>query len=271
MSDAIEIYYRENYLPMELKNHFHNSYEMIYVVEGKAEFRINDKLYTVGRDDVVFINNLENHELKVLELPYRRSFILIKPNCFQTLISNPILASIFKYRPERFEHVIHLNDEKSRSICQITSKMTDEFSMKADFWEAALESCLQLLLVSIYRAYKEHFPLKTLNRSTNTILEIQKYIDAHLIEPLSLEEVSKLFYTDMYYLSHLFKKVTGFNFKDYIILQRISKAKDQLYYTSDDVTTVGLNCGFNNVNHFIRTFKKYAGTTPYQYRKMHTK
>jgi AraC-like DNA-binding protein len=269
MDNPLEIQYRENYTGMEMKNHFHNSYEVIFVIEGKAEFKINEKKYTVGRNDILFVSNLENHELKVLELPYKRYFILIKPDSFHSLITNPILASIFKYRPESFEHVIPLNAEKKLQVSDIIQRMLDEYARKVDFWEATLESYLQLLLVSLYRSYKQYFPLKTLNQSTNTILEIQKYIDEHFMEAISLEEISKLFYTDMYYLSHLFKKVTGFNFKDYIILQRISKAKDLLFYTSDDVTTVGLNSGFNNVNHFIRIFKKYAGTTPYQYRKMH--
>jgi AraC-like DNA-binding protein len=71
----------------------------------------------------------------------------------------------------------------------------------------------------------------------------------------------------MYYLCHLFKAVTGFSIKNYLIQYRISRSKDLLVLTSDDMTMVGSACGFQNVNHFIRTFRRLVGITPYQYRK----
>jgi AraC-like DNA-binding protein len=74
----------------------------------------------------------------------------------------------------------------------------------------------------------------------------------------------------MYYLSRLFKKVSGYTFKEYLILQRIANAKSLLVYTDYNVTQICMKSGFNNVNHFIRTFKKQEGITPYQYRKKFT-
>jgi len=100
-----------------------------------------------------------------------------------------------------------------------------------------------------------------------TILRIQKYLEDNYSEEITLEEVSRRFYINAFYLSHSFKKLTGFGFKEYLILQRISRAKDFLFHTPDDITRVSLNVGFNNVNHFIRIFKKYEGLTPLQYRK----
>jgi YesN/AraC family two-component response regulator len=146
--------------------------------------------------------------------------------------------------------------------------MHREFNDKKPFWEATIKFYIYLLLISVYRISEEHFPLAKLNTSiNNVIVEIQKYIEDHFTEDISLKEISKLFYTDMYYLCHLFKNVTGYTFKSYLTLQRISRAKDLLFYADEDVTQVGLNSGFNNVNHFIRTFRKIVGITPYQYRK----
>jgi YesN/AraC family two-component response regulator len=125
------------------------------------------------------------------------------------------------------------------------------------------------MLVFLYRNYREHFPAASASSSMDTILSIQKYIEDNYNENITLNKLSRLFYTDMYYLSHQFRKLTGFTFKEYLILQRISRAKDLLLYTSDDITQVGLNSGFNCVNHFIRMFKKTQGITPLQYRKKH--
>lgn len=265
----VDIVYSETREELEMTTHFHNSYEIIYILEGKAQFKINSRLYTTDGSSMIFISNLESHELKVIEYPYRRYFILIQPEYFQSLINEPVLASIFKHRPEYFRHLVFLNPEEQGGISDIIKNMYKETVDRRPFWEATLDSCLHLLFVLLYRGYPDLFPLSVLNDSTYTVIKIQKYIERHYMEDISLEEVSKNFYIDMYYLSHLFKKIVGFTFKEYLILQRISKAKDLLFYARDSITQVAINSGFNNLNHFIRIFKKYIGTTPYQYRKMH--
>ncbi len=265
--NPIDIEYHDTHeKEWEIKNHFHNSYEIIYVLDGSVEVIINDKTYIANSNNIVFISNLESHQLKVLNNPYLRYVILLKPDYFQSIINHPILASILKHRPENFRHIIVLNSG-SIEIKNIFQKMHQEITHKSDFWESNLYSLLNLLLVELYRSYKEYFPLTTLNNSMKMILDIQKYMENNYLEEITLKEISKLFHSDMYYLSHLFKNVTGFTFKEYLIRLRISKAKDLLINTSDNITKVGLDSGFNNVNHFIRIFKKYENTTPYQFRK----
>jgi YesN/AraC family two-component response regulator len=221
----------------------------------------------VENNSLVFISNLESHQLRAIEYPYKRYFILIRPDCFRTLIKEPVLASVLMHRPDSFKHAIGVDPHDSREILNIFRAMNREGTEKKAHWEEAMGAHLHLLLILLYRKYEHCFPLSTVNNTMDTVLEVQKYVEEHFTEQISLREVSGLFYTNMYHLSHLFKKVTGFNFKEYVILQRIAKAKDLLFNTPDDVTTVGLNSGFGNVNHFIRIFRKYEGITPYQYRK----
>jgi YesN/AraC family two-component response regulator len=122
-------------------------------------------------------------------------------------------------------------------------------------------------MISLYRKYSGSFPAHITNNISGLILQIQRYIEENSSHNINLKDISKMYYTDMYYLSHNFKKITGYTFKEYLILQRISRAKDFLYHTKDDISMVGVKSGFNNVNHFIRIFKKITGITPLQYRK----
>jgi YesN/AraC family two-component response regulator len=265
---SIDVNYNEDYKEWESENHNHNDYEIIFIAEGKVQLKVNDKLYFPDAHSMIFISNLESHELKVLEYPYKRYFIKIKPDFLQSIISEPLLLSIFQYRPEAFNHIVTLKPQEEKSILDTITRMHAEYNKKNPFWEAVVKIYIYMLLITVYRISEEHFPLSRLNSSmNNVIIEIQKYIEEHFTEDISLKEISKLFYTDMYYLCHLFKSATGYTFKSYLTLQRISKAKDLLFYTDDDVTQVGLNSGFNNVNHFIRTFRKIVGITPFQYRK----
>jgi AraC-like DNA-binding protein len=268
----IDIRYRTRYRAISeewyMENHFHNDYELIYILEGKIELKINNKVYIPKKNSMIFINNMELHGYKILEYPYKRYVIMIKPDFLQSTITEPVLSSVFQHRPNNFKHIMAIPQESSPGIQETFNILYREFKGSKAFREASLKVFLYQLLISIYRISNEHFPMSKVNNPMNTVIAlVQNYIDEHYMDDLSLKDISKLFFTDMYYLCHLFKNVTGFTFKSYLIQQRISKAKDMLAYTDNDVTEVGLDCGFNNINHFIRTFKKMLEITPYQYRK----
>lgn len=265
--NILDVSYQETMKDFEMKSHYHNLFEIIYILEGKIRFKINNQFYTAGSNCILFISNFESHELTVIEYPYKRYFVLIKPDYLQSAISEPILTSIFKHRPAHFNPILTLKPDDTCRVNKIFRDIYDESSGRNTFWVTNMTSYLNLLLVFLYRNYKSSFPLTGINPAVKTVLDIQKYIEEHVTDEITLSEVAKLFYTDMYYISHQFKKVTGFNFKEYLILQRISKAKELLFHTPSNITQIGLDCGFNNVNHFIRIFRKYENTTPFQYRK----
>jgi len=250
-----------------LDEHFHNAFEIIYVQQGLVQYIIEQSTYTIHENSLILINHMEKHRVKILKSPYRRYFMLIKPDYFNVIIDNPILASIFNNRSVNFSHVIELDVNKIDETTAQFDSIYQELQLKNNFWEQAVKLLLYQFIIYLYRNYRYCFPLNNLSESMQIIIDIQKYIDEHLQEPISLEDLSLRYYRNMYYLSHLFRKTTGYTFIDYLCRQRISRAKDLLYHTHASITQVCLDAGFNNVNHFIRIFKKYELLTPYQYRK----
>lgn len=264
-----EIGYRENMKHWLVESHYHNDYEIIYVAKGTPEFTINNKTYKVEQDSLIFVNNLETHEYKILQYPYCRYVIMMNPDFINSFINEPTLTSVFKYRPQNFNHVLKLTDEQVPVILDIFNKTLEEYSNLKPYWENTVKLYVYLLLVTLFRFSQVLFPLSNLDKAANKkiIVDVQKYIEDNYTQDINLKDISKQFHTDMYYLCHLFKEVTGYTFKTFVTLRRISNAKDLLAYTDQDVTEVGMNCGFGNVNHFIRTFKKVVGITPFQYKK----
>lgn len=263
----IDINYTENTDNKEIINHYHNSHEIIYILEGTASFEINDKSYSCKSGDLIFISNLESHNVKISSYPYKRFFLFIDPQYFQSIMKDPLLTSILKHRPEHYNHVISLTDIHKHIFMEFFKNMHDENIQGYDYSGYKMECYLQLFLIELFRSYKSSFPLSHVHKSMGTVLEVQKYIDENYTEDINLEAVAKKFFINMYYLSHQFKGITGFSFKEYLILQRISRSKHLLLHTQYDITTVAAESGFNNVNHFIRIFKKFEGFTPYQYKK----
>lgn len=68
----------------------------------------------------------------------------------------------------------------------------------------------------------------------------------------------------------IFQKWFGIAPSEALAFRRFEKALNQIHYTSDSLTQIGLNCGFYDQSHFIRVFRKFAEMTPLQYAKVKT-
>jgi len=103
--------------------------------------------------------------------------------------------------------------------------------------------------------------------TTNRTHEITEYILNHYMEDLTLENLSERFHISPYYLSHLVKSETGFTLTSNIQLTRIRNAQKMLIFTDLRIAEIAEKCGFNSFSQFNRTFMKYLGVSPSQYRK----
>ncbi|MFD0672806.1 response regulator [Cohnella sp. GCM10027633] len=84
---------------------------------------------------------------------------------------------------------------------------------------------------------------------------------------LSLAEVARSLFVSGNYLSTLFKQELGINFLDFIHQYRIEKAKALLQAGDSKIQTVAREVGYFDEAHFTKTFKKWTGSLPSQYKK----
>jgi AraC-like DNA-binding protein len=251
-----------------MHTHHHNAYELVLVLEGRALFTINGRQYRAQRGSLLFINNRESHMLCVQAVPYGRCYALIDPAFFHSAVPDPVLASVFRNRPESFSHMAQLPSSALPGVLALFSRMQEEREAGRDYWLEAVKSCLVSLMVLLYRHMRDFFPLKGMDRTTEAILAIQRRIEERSAEPFTLAEAAKSSFIDMHHLSRRFKAVTGFTFQQYQILQRIARAKELLCHTGGSVAKIGTATGFPTASHFIRIFRKTEGVTPGRYRKL---
>lgn len=102
---------------------------------------------------------------------------------------------------------------------------------------------------------------------TPAIQEVILYIDAHLSQRLSVQEVAAALHFHPSYLSRKFKQETGRNLTDYVNHQRIEYAKMLFQTGKTNVTNVALSCGYGSSSYFSKVFKKYTDTYPSDYLK----
>lgn len=98
---------------------------------------------------------------------------------------------------------------------------------------------------------------------------LKQYLLEQLPEPelYSLKEIAKKFYAEPRTLTLAFQQLTGKTILQFILDKRMEKAHDYILETELPIHEIVFRCGFNDVSHFIRSFKKIYGCTPGSLRK----
>ena len=99
------------------------------------------------------------------------------------------------------------------------------------------------------------------------VLDVTNYIQHHLSETISTEDIAKALFLSRSRLSVKFKQETNENLVDFILKQKTEEAKRLLRYTDKSAAAISAYLGFSSQSHFSRVFKKYADCLPNEYRK----
>jgi len=105
--------------------------------------------------------------------------------------------------------------------------------------------------------------------SSAVIAKIQAYIQGHLHQELSRDDIARCVYRNPAYLSRLFRKETGLSLSDYIVQVKIERAKRLLAETNDKISHIAESLGYVHFSYFAKLFRKMTGVTPQDYRKQH--
>lgn len=121
-------------------------------------------------------------------------------------------------------------------------------------WITTLRDGLCETLKSKKVTYKEH-----------VITNVRKYIQSHIEERLTLNDVAGIFGLSPNYLSVLFKKTCDVGFSEYITQMKITKAKTMLLEQDMKIYEVANELGFESAFYFSKVFKKVEGISPREY------
>jgi AraC family transcriptional regulator, melibiose operon regulatory protein len=93
------------------------------------------------------------------------------------------------------------------------------------------------------------------------------YANEHYLEDIRLLDVAEAMGVSYHHLSHTFKAVSGFSFREYLTLLRVNRARELLRDETLNITRISSSSGFSEHKHLDAAFRKYFATTPTQYRK----
>ncbi len=99
------------------------------------------------------------------------------------------------------------------------------------------------------------------------IQQIKSYIEGNYCSDIKIQYFSEKYFISREYLSKLFKENYGFGIYEYVLMLRMSKAKELLAHTEMQIQEISDLIGYSNNNYFSKAFKTYYGVSPSEYRK----
>jgi len=95
---------------------------------------------------------------------------------------------------------------------------------------------------------------------------LRRYVDANVDAPITLRSLAERFDLSQWHVSHVFSRSLGVTYSAYLASRRMDRARGYLENTDLSITEVSRLSGYRSVEHFSRTFKRYAGESPAHYR-----
>lgn len=248
-------------------DHCHNYYEIFYLLSGRCRFLLKDTVYHLEKGDLILISPGDLHHslyypgvsCDIINICFKREYVnleVLKPWLPADAMDS--LRSFMGSVPALYQEDFH----------GLLGRMLSEHSEVDEYSRAFLVCFLQELLLLLMRhsVMNEKEP-ELLNSRDADIMAATKYIYKNFRRPLTLEEVSGIASLSPTYFSKKFKQVTGMGFKEYLNYVRLKHAQTALLTTSNTITDIALEYGFNDSNYFKDLFKRVYGKSPREYRK----
>jgi len=133
---------------------------------------------------------------------------------------------------------------------------------------ASIQEILALLETSAIRLINQ--ARSTPRTMAHLVERVCEHVKRHLAEPVTLERLcAEALFVSPDHLSRIFQKTKGVRFKEWLLQQRVERAKDLLAATNEAIACVAARCGYDRHPCFCRVFRKASGMTPTQYRRAH--
>lgn len=251
-------------------SHFHNYIELTMVLRGGLTYTLAGRQYHLGSRDFIFSNPYEIHAINQIADDTNLIILEIETNSYKPLFSSD--ESLFFRWDETYNNrnldFYHNITTSIRNI--ITASINQEPA-----WLARAGQDIISILIAIYEQCENYSynskSLSNIEYQTQKASEIMEYLNAHYMEPISLQVLSEVVHLSAPYISKLFKETFGVGFLEYLNQLRVQKSIPALENTSDYILDIALSVGFNNAKTYGRAFQQVMGVTPSEYRSSHAK
>lgn len=256
---------------MEIPEHTHTYFEIIYVLSGSSVHVINQTVQTFTAGDFCILPPAARHaqsagtECNTIKILVRLSAFteicagLLKG---QDMLSRFLLGSIYN---ENSEQYLLFRTGDNAEVREHILDMFGEMLAPDNYTDRILTGMLMVLLLRL----SKHWPAATqIVPLGNSDHEILLYVQENY-STITLEKLAAHLHYTVPYCSRYIKKLFGCTFSQLLKQTRFQKADLLLKNSTLTVNQISKMIGYENPENFMRAFKKRHKMTPSQYRNLY--
>lgn len=248
-----------------LQRHSHTQFEIVLVNCGRGSYTTTAGVKVMEPGDMFIFASNEFHcitevggdGLEITNLHFEPRYLLMEGADSLSQANQNFC----------FAHAKSFGNRIPKDECGLLREMfcelQQEMTAKRPEYPVSVRALLNLMAVRLIREHGYSAEQSGSMPQLSGILKAMDYIDSHLVEPLTLQEISTAAGISPNYFSTLFKRLCHVTLWDYITAKRVEKAIHLICGDSGmTMLEIALTCGFNNTANFNKAFRKQTGMTP---------
>ena len=262
----IELYHIDStHTRYEMSAHWLSEVEIIRVLDGVLNVRLNNNIYSVRKNEIIFVNPEAVHQASPVDCTYE---CIVFNLDFIPALNNGSIYFIESLK--NHEYVIEEYLKESSPLAFAVNILFEAMYAKSSGYKFKVIGALYNLFGEIVDLHLYHptdsAPLAA-DKNVPKLRAVLSYIRTNYDAAITLDDMADAAGMSPKYFCYFFKEMTTKTPVEYLNLYRIEKASRKLINSDMSVTSVAFSCGFNDLSYFIKTFKQIKGITPAKFRK----
>ncbi len=265
LDEPFRIFHLRECTDREFVFHYHEFYKIIYLVDGKVDYKVEGKTYHLKPHDFVLVGANVIHKPEIdAATPYER-YIVYLSEAFVAEKSErgESLRFCFEEAGRLQNRVVHFAPESYGPLVGCLMRMEQIEGQKASYMGDLLLKSAFLEFMALFNRSIVEQPQSFITTAAynEKVINVIAYIREHLSEEISADILAKQCYVSKYHLMRQFKEATGYSIHQYINEKRIQAAR-QMILAGMPASRACYECGFRDYSTFARRFKAIVGRAP---------
>ena len=263
----IQYYFVDSTHPRYVMNaHYHREFEIIRILSGSFTVFLNNTEIYLEQGDVFFVECNCLHRGQPYNCVYECIVVDLK------MLSTPKSIVTDQYISQIANSNINIKNVVSKNDCELYQTVTELFvalSQEIPYYELSVYSLLFNLISQMFLCgYISSSIHTTPSKQAEQIGNVLDWINQNFKDQINSKKLSEISNLNFNYLCKIFKNFTGQTIIQYVNEQRIEHACYDIAKKNKSVTDAAFSNGFNDLSYFAKTFKRYKGMTPREFKAL---
>lgn len=242
--------------------HWHDCYEIVFVIAGTASETINTSLFNSTVGDLFFLTPNDFHQVECQDGYECYTIMFGEEKIEHRLLKQIENLSVDSQRC----FSLHTSDEQLELVKTLFLLLERELKSLKINCDVVVSSILNILISFFVREIDTDINLSK-SLKNDSVSKVIKYMRDNYEKPITLTEVAKFANLNERYLSTLFVKSVGVTFKSFLSEIRLNNATRLLKTSELPMTEIAFMCGFGSISNFNRVFKSKYDMSPSEWRQ----